>query len=84
MALSLNEFRKTRALVTKDAAWCANNAIEKESQQVLEYEGGCFISVNGHGNYNLHIGRDEFNSSDVAELEKILYQEWYLREIADA
>ena len=44
------------------------------------YEGGCYIETDGTSGYSLVISIDEYHSDDLAELEKILYDEWYVPE----
>ena len=52
----------------------------------IVYAGGCFIydeSETHATKFHLVLGRDEFESHDLAHLEKILYEQWYVRECVD-
>lgn len=82
MAMSLAEFSATGTLVTKGADWCEEYASGQTSQEVMEYDGMCFIYVVGPSMYTLIIGSEEWQSEDLAELEQKLFETWYLNEVA--
>lgn len=82
MAKSLEEFRATKNIVVKDKSWCDEWAIGQESQQIAEYEGGCFIFLYLNAPCMLVIANETWTDSDISQLETVLYDEWYLREIA--
>ncbi|WP_152966553.1 hypothetical protein [Gulbenkiania mobilis] len=42
------------------------------------YDGDCVIGILADGQFHLTIGRDEYMSADLSELEKILFTDWYL------
>lgn len=85
MAISFEEFQKTAKRVVKDAEWCSEWSMEDTSRVVMEYvEGSCFIYVDhDEKGYSLILENQEWNSESLAELEKILYENWYLPVLAD-
>jgi hypothetical protein len=44
------------------------------------YDLGCYIEDAPNGGYYLIIERSDYVSSDLAELEAILYRDWYVAE----
>lgn len=50
-----------------------------------EYDGDCYIEIMGGDGlqYRLQIATSEFMSNDLTELERRLYDDWYLSECAD-
>jgi hypothetical protein len=53
-----------------------------EGESLLSYANGSASIYRGDLSYRLVIGRSEWLSPDLLELEQILYTEWYLREVA--
>lgn len=80
--LTLEEFRASKIAGLKNAEWCREMGIDEESVNAAEYAGGTFIFINGENSYSLIITNQEWQSADLAELEEILYREWYLPECA--
>lgn len=80
--MSLEEFQATKKYEVKDKYWCEQFSPENETQAVYEYSEGCYISIEKDGNFSLLIGNNEWYQTDLAQLENILYTEWYLREVA--
>lgn len=58
------------------------DAGQDEGEGMLVYaDGTCFIFINGIS-YRLHIGNEEWLSDNHEMLEGILYNLWYLNEVA--
>jgi hypothetical protein len=80
--LTLEQFRATKVAGLKDAAWCRDMGLDEETVNAAEYAGGTHILILGENSYLLVIANQDWLSADLAELEEILYREWYLPEVA--
>jgi hypothetical protein len=80
--LTLEQFAATRQLILKDMVsdmeWCKVN--DCHQQLIAEYAGKCFIGIFESG-HQLVIGRSEYQNDNLAELERILYDEWFIPEV---
>lgn len=82
-ALSLKQFRATRKEVNDLADTAGYDSGDLMTNSAYVYEGDCYIErYETEGDFYLAIGCHEWISSDLAALEKILYEQWYLPEIA--
>jgi hypothetical protein len=55
---------------------------QDEGEGLIAYaDATCFIFI-GDMKYRLHIGNEEWLSSNLEQLERILYNLWYLHEVA--
>lgn len=81
-ALTLDEFRKTAKYV-KDLSAHTNNPDDAGNRGFV-YAGGCFIECTGfHGDpdaYTLTIGSDSRSAEYREDLDKFLFEQWYLAE----
>lgn len=80
--MTLEQFRATKVAGLKDAVWCHNNGLAEDYVNAAEYAGATYILIDDENSFSLYIGNQSWASSNLAELEKILYDEWYLPEIA--
>lgn len=78
---SFEAFTAGRETVIKDQAWCDEWFPGESEQEVIEYGDGMFIIALGSGFFFLVIANAQWQSEDLAHLEKILYTQWYLPEI---
>lgn len=80
MRLTLEEFRASVRVVTKDKDWCDDNMPGRDTCEVLEYTMGCWIARVEEPNFYLIIENRDWLSPDPEKLEEILYHQWYLHE----
>lgn len=82
-ATTFDEFRASLAVYPWDLipfGLMDDNMTEGES--LLSYASGSCSIFRGDLTYRLHIANCEWLSPDLLALEKILYEEFYLREVA--
>ena len=79
--ISLNAFRATgKNVVFKNCPEMVGVDIENFMGRI--YAGNCFIELTENGRWHLTLYNEEYDSSDVAKLEDILYHDFYKYEIA--
>lgn len=72
---SFTEFQASKVRVSGD-----NRVLEiNQLSDGFVYDGDCVIGILSDGQYHLIIGCDEYTSDNLAELEEILFRDWYLR-----
>lgn len=57
--------------------------ITNREETVMMYPGDCYITIQSNGRHHLQIANEEWIEDTLAELAPILYEQWYLREIAN-
>ena len=76
--LTFKEFQATKVAQTWGPEDCRNERLDSESAEVLVYEDGCYIECRSGGHFHLIIECGEWLSNDLASLEQLLYDLWYL------
>lgn len=87
MTMTLEEFRATKrevSVVTIQNAFCWDDVDMLGTAHGLAYDDNdkypLYIEAKKDGTYYLLIGRSEYTTTDLAELEELLYN-WVLTEI---
>jgi hypothetical protein len=78
--LSFNEFVAQRKQVADIGLEIGVS--EMEGQQGYVYPGGCYIEVS-EDEFFLVIGNQDWLEKDLGQLERLLYGNWYVSQIAD-
>lgn len=78
--LTLEQFRATKRIETKDTPGSILAVQHEHIEKGYVYECDLAIEIYDDNTYSLILCNEEYVSEDLAELEEILYEEWYLRE----